>query len=376
MQIRLVVTGLLVAAMAVVNPSWHGHAAVQQVLDQAVAGGLPGISAEIRGPDRTWFGTAGVADITTSRQRKPPDRFRIGSTTKTFVATVVLQLVAEHRLRLDDPVERWLPGVVRGNGQDGRRVTIREMLGQTSGIFDYQGDSTLQKQSVGTPFLVHRFDQYTPDQLVRIAMAHPSPFAPGTNWGYSNTNYILLGMLIERITGRSLAQEIALRIARPLGLTGTYLPAATDTSILAPHGRGYSKLLLPDPTPIYDVTELSPSWSWAAGGLISTVGDLTRFFGALLAGTLLPPAEQRAMFTTRPTAGWIPNTTYGLGMSSIALSCGRVVWGMGGAISGSFSYTYGTRDGRTVLAVNVNGDWNNPIGTFTQALEAQFCPAG
>jgi D-alanyl-D-alanine carboxypeptidase len=370
MRTRLAATGLLIAVLAVINPTSHPHDAVQQVLDQAVAGGLPGISAEIRSGG-TWFGTAGVADLTTGQHRKPADRFRIGSTTKTFVATVVLQLVAEHRLGLDDPVERWLPGLVRGNGQDGRQVTVRELLGQTSGIFDYQGDSTLQQQSVGTPFLVHRFDRYTPEQLVRIAMANPSPFAPGTSWGYSNTNYILLGLVVERVTGHSLADEITRRIARPLGLTGTYLPSRT--SLNGPHGREYSKLFLPDPTPIYDVTELSPSWSWAAGGLVSNVGDLTRFFGALLAGRLLPPAEQRAMFTTRPTIGWIPDTTYGLGMSSITLSCGRVVWGMGGAISGSFSYTYGTRDGRTMLAINVNGDWNNPIGIFTRALEAQFC---
>jgi CubicO group peptidase (beta-lactamase class C family) len=306
MRTRLAATGLLIAALVAVNPTQHRHDAVQHVLDQAVAGGLPGISAEISeqvsgsaAARRTWFGTAGVADITSGRGRRPPDRFRIGSTTKTFVATVVLQLVG-------------------------------------------------------------------------IAMAHPAPFAPGTSWGYSNTNYIVLGLVVERITGRPLAQEIARRIAGPLGLTGTYLPAGT--AIRGPHGEEYSKLYLPDPTPIYDVTELSPSWSWAAGGLVSNVGDLTRFFGALLAGRLLPPAEQRAMFTTRPTIGWIPNTTYGLGMSSITLSCGRVVWGMGGAISGSFSYSYGTRDGRTVLAINVNGDWNNPIGTFTQALEAQFCP--
>jgi D-alanyl-D-alanine carboxypeptidase len=371
MRTRFAATGLLIAALAAVNPTshpQHPHDAVQQVLDQAIAGGLPGISAEISTDGRTWFGTAGVADLTTGRARRPADRFRIGSTTKTFVATVVLQLVAERKLGLDDSVQRWLPGLVPGN-----EVTIRELLGQTSGIFDYQGDATLQRQSVGTEFLVHRFDQYTPEQLVHIAMANPAPFAPGTSWGYSNTNYILLGLVVERITGHSLAQEIARRIVRPLGLTGTYLP--TGTEIRGPHGEGYSKLYLPDPTPIYDVTELSPSWSWAAGGLVSNVGDLTRFFGALLAGGLLPPAEQRAMFTTRPTIGWIQNSTYGLGVSSITLSCGRVVWGMGGAISGSFSYSYGTRNGHTMLAINVNGDWNNPIGIFTQALETQFCPA-
>ncbi|MFE0602382.1 serine hydrolase [Streptomyces sp. NPDC058892] len=122
------------------------------------------------------------------------------------------------------------------------------------------------------------------------------------------------------------------------------------------------------------MTELNTSFAWSAGGMVSTAGDLNRFFAALLGGRLLPPAQQEEMFAVRPApAGqWIPGASYGLGMSSMALSCGATVWGMGGAINGSYCYTYGTRDGGHLLAQSVNGDWNDPIGLFTQVLEAEL----
>ncbi|MFF0551840.1 serine hydrolase domain-containing protein [Streptomyces sp. NPDC004311] len=348
-----------------------GHAAAQRIMDRAVAdGGLPGITAELRDardPRAHWTGTAGVADTATGRERRPQDRFRIGSTTKTFTATLLLQLAAEHRLTLDDPVTTWIPEVPAG-------VTVRRLLNHTSGIPDYVTDPVIVSRSVGLPFLEHRFDGYRPEELVRIALSHPPLFAPGTSWSYSNTNYILAGMIIERVTGKPLADAVAERISRPLGLTATYLPRADDPRIRSPHGRHYSKLMLTTPDAgVHDVTELNPSWGWAAGGIVSTTGDLDRFFGALLGGRLLPPAQQEAMLTMLTTRNWIPDTAYGLGVSSIRLACGTTVWGMGGAINGSWTYTYGTRDGRRMLSVNVNGDWNDPIATFTDLLQAEFC---
>ncbi|WP_433417815.1 serine hydrolase domain-containing protein [Microtetraspora malaysiensis] len=356
------------ASSAVVAP---GQVEVRQVLDRAVTeGGIPGILTEIRDGHGRWFGSAGVADTATGRKRMPQHRFRIGSTTKTFVATVALQLVAEGRLSLDDTVDEWLPGLVHGNGHDGGKITIRQLLNNTSGIFNY-----LQDQEA-----VNRYPTPTPRQLVRIAMSRPPSFEPGTSWEYSQTNYVLAGMVIERVTGSTLAGEVSRRIARPLGLAGTYLPRGGDPKIRGPHSRHYSKLNLPDPNAtIYDVTELNPSPFWAAGGMISTAGDLGRFFGALLGGRLLPPAQQKEMFTMVPTKDWIPDTTYGLGVSSVTLSCGATVWGMGGAIFGSWTYTYGTRDGKHMIAANVNGDWakgdwKDPIGVFTDVLRAEFCP--
>ncbi|WP_158888656.1 serine hydrolase domain-containing protein [Amycolatopsis anabasis] len=378
--------GVLVVPAAVSTAAdGHGHAGVRRVLDRAVTeGGLPGILAEVRDGDRRWFGTAGVADTGTGRQRRAQDRFRIGSTTKTFAATLVLQLAGEHRLSLDDTVEKWLPGMVHGNGHDGGRITVRQLLNQTSGIFNYALDPEMLRHYLGPEFLEHRFDGASPEQLVRIATSHPPAFAPGTDWGYSNTNFILAGMIVERVTGATFAGELARRITGPLGLTGTYLPRGDDPSIRGPHSRHYSRLNMPDPSArVYDVTEMNSSWAWTAGGMISTAGELNRFFGALLGGRLLPPAQQREMFTTVPTHGWIDDAAYGLGMSSVRLPCGTTVWGMGGAINGSWSYTYGTRDGRHLVATNVNGDWadgdfqpRNPIGVFTDVLRAEFCTGG
>jgi D-alanyl-D-alanine carboxypeptidase len=350
-----------------------GHAEVQRVLDRAVAeGGLPGILAEVRDGDGRWFGTAGAADTETGRERLPQDRFRIGSTTKTFVATVMLQLAAEHTLSIDDTVEQWLPGVVDGNGHDGGEITIRQLLNHTSGIFNYLQDREA----------VNRYESHAPELLVQIAMSHPSAFEPGADWGYCNTNYILAGMIIERVTGGALADEVSQRITRPLGLVGTYLPRGSDPAIQGPHSTHYTKLMDPDPdAKVYDVTELDSSMFGAAGGMISTAGDLHQYFSALLGGQLLPPTQQQEMFTTVPAKDWIPHARYGLGVSSVKLPGGVTVWGMGGALFGSWSYTYGTRDGKHMLVTNVNGDWANggwddPIGIFTDVLQAEFCPDG
>ncbi|MFJ1930472.1 MULTISPECIES: serine hydrolase domain-containing protein [unclassified Streptomyces] len=346
-----------------------GHAAIQHVLNQAVTqGGLPSILTEIRDDDQRWFGTAGVADIATGRERSPQDQFRIGSISKTFVATVMLQLAAESRLSLDDTVEQWLPGVVRGHNHDGGRVAIKTLLNHTSGIFNYTDDQEA----------LNRYETHTPELLVQIAMSHPVTFTPGSDWAYSNTNYILAGMIIERATGRALADDITERITRPLDLTGTYLPRGSDPTIRGPHSRHYTKMFQTGPgAPVYDATELDSSMFWAAGGMISTAEDLNQFFGALLGGRILPPDQQRDMFTTLPTHGWIPNTTYGLGVSSVTLPCGETVWGMGGALFGSWSYTYGARDGVHMVTVNVSGDWVNsgwddPIGIFTDLLQTKF----
>ncbi|GAA4636192.1 serine hydrolase domain-containing protein [Actinoallomurus vinaceus] len=347
------------------------RATLQRLLDRAVTeGSVPGIVLEVRDGHGRWFGSAGAADTETGRERTPQERFRIGSTTKTFVATVILQLAAERSLSLDDTVDEWLPGRVHGHGHEGGKISIRRLLDHTSGIFSYTED----------PETVNRYESHTPDLLVDVAMAHPPAFEPGTDWAYSNTNYILAGMLVERVTGQALADQIAQRITRPLGLAGTYLPSGADPTIQGPHPRHYTKLMNPAPdAEIHDATELDSSMFWAAGGMISTTGDLHRFFGALLGGRLLPPARLEEMLTTVPTKNWIPDTAYGLGISSVTLPCGPTVWGMGGAIFGSWSYAYRTRDGEHTAVVNVNGDWahgpwGDPIGIFTDVLQTEFCP--
>jgi D-alanyl-D-alanine carboxypeptidase len=352
------------------------HTAVQQILEQTViSGNVPGFTVEIYDENGTWFHAAGLADVEARRQHLPKNEFRIGSTTKTFTATVVLQLVGENVLSLEDTVEKWLPGLLQGNNYDGNSITIKQLLQQTSGIFNYVLDPEAMAQFLGPTFLEHRYDVYKPEDLIKLALAHPPDFAPGTDWAYSNTNYILLGMIVERATGKPFAEEIETRIVQPLGLTGTYLPHAP--TLRGSHGKFYSKLYSPDSdAQIHDVTELSPSVGWTAGGMVSTVGDLNHFFAALVSGQLLQPKEQQAMFSGVMTKNWIPNTTYGLGISSVKLSCDVTLWGHGGAINGSWSYSYGTRDGKRMVTQHVNGDWSDQIGIFTKVLEAEFCSDG
>jgi D-alanyl-D-alanine carboxypeptidase len=341
-----------------------------------VADGMPGIIADIRDGRRSWFGAAGVADTGTGRKRRPQDHFRAGSVNKSFTSAVVLKLAAERRLSLDDTVEKWLPGVVKGNGHDGSKITIRQLLNHTSGIFPYTLDKRLIADYFTPGFLEHRFDNYRPEQLVQLAMANPADFPPGTGWFYSNTNYVLAGMIIEKVTSSSYADEVKRLIIRPLGLTGTSLPG-TETKLPNPYTRHYSSLWAAEPvTKVYDTTDLNASWAWAVGGIVSTAGDLQKFYRALLGGHLLPPAQQKELLTTVSTdgGGWIPNTGYGLGVFSQKLSCGVTAWGGGGMIHGSWTSAMGSRDGQHMIVTNVNGDWGNQLDTLTKVMEAELCP--
>ncbi|MBB4935488.1 D-alanyl-D-alanine carboxypeptidase [Lipingzhangella halophila] len=349
---------------------------LQQQLDRVVAEeGVPGIIAEVRTEDGdTWFGAAGVGDIETKKPRRREEHFRIGSATKTFTSTITLQLAAEGRLSLDDSVEKWLPGLVRGHGNDGSAITIRQLLAMTDGLYLYSMEPELVAAETGPAFLEHRYERYRPEDLARVALSHPPACAPGTGWRYNNTGYILAGMIVERVTGHSFADELQQRIAQPLDLKDTYLPG-DETTIREPHARNYTTALLTEPgSPVYDATELHPSKAWTAGGMVSSLGDLNRFFGLLFGGRLLPPEQQQELLTTTSTegAGWLPNTRYGLGIYTETLPSGITVWGNGGAITGTWTLSLGTKDGRHRLTANLNGDWGNLLGAFTQLAETAF----
>ncbi|MEV7424290.1 serine hydrolase domain-containing protein [Streptomyces sp. NPDC091212] len=348
-----------------------GHQATGKALDALVAEGVPGVTAQVEDRKGTWRATAGVADRTTGRERGAQDRYRVGSITKTFVATVLLQLEAERRLDLDATVDSYLPGVVRGHGNDGRRITVRQLLNHTSGIYNYTSDPGFVDQVFGDGFFEHRYDTWTPRQLVALATAHAPDFEPGTGWNYSNTNYILAGMIVEKVTGRTYGNEIERRILRPLGLRATSVPT-TDPAMPRPAGRAYSKLGVDSATaPIHDVTELNPSAAGSAGAMISNPADLNRFYGALLKGALLPDKQLKEMMTTVPLGdGTPPGFSYGLGLSKDTLSCGTVVWGHNGGIHGSSSSSSVTGDGKHALSMNLNGDWT---GDARSTVEAEFC---
>ncbi|MFE9750668.1 serine hydrolase domain-containing protein [Saccharothrix saharensis] len=260
--------------------------------------------------------------------------FRIGSATKTFVATVVLQLVDEGRVRLDDPADRYVTGVPRG--LNGDRPTVRQVLNHTSGLYDYaheEGYSTNRWRGGD------RFRTYQPRELLDVAFAHASHFDPGKGWRYSNTNYIVAGMLIERVTGRTYGDEVRSRVLRPLGLAHTFVPGRWP-GLPHPHARGYTEV----DGRLVDATLMNPTLDWAAGEMISTAEDLNRFFDALLSGRLTSAASLDAMRQTVAETNTI--FAYGLGLQRFDLPCGRSVWGHGGELIGYRTYATRADDGR------------------------------
>jgi D-alanyl-D-alanine carboxypeptidase len=291
------------------------------------------------------LGESGTRFARTGPAIRRADHFRAGSITKTFIATVVLQLAAEHRLSLSDTVERHLPGLVRGQGNDGRTLTLRSLLTHTSGLYDYTADTG------GTVPL-------SPTGAVRIALSHP-PSAPGV-FAYSNTDYVLLGMVIEQVTGDSYAAEAKRRIIVPLRLTDTSFPGAR-TELPAPHGRAYT-------ADGRDVTDLDPRVAGAAGELVSTLDDLDRFYAALLGGRLLPPAQLAEMLDTRATQG-----VYGMGMYPQRLPCGATVWGHNGRIAGSYVRSVGSRHGERVLTYRLDTDAGPSRRAESALLASEFC---
>ncbi|MFQ6327567.1 serine hydrolase domain-containing protein [Nocardia sp. CWNU-33] len=336
------------------TPTAAPSPALVRALDQVVASGYPGIQAVIDGPGGHRVLTAGVGDLQTGTPFAADAQVRIGSNTKTFVTTVLLQLVAEDKVQLDAPIEQYLPGVVQGNGNDGHRITVRQLMQHTSGIPDYLGHGTVDggMASGGTQLdptsEAIRWQRFEPAELVRRAMAMPPNYEPGARAEYTNTNYIVLGMLIEKVTGRSPAAEITRRIIEPLGLRATYFPAPGDTGIRDPHPAGYHSV----EGKRVDFTNTETSWAGAAGAMISTGAEVNRFFSALLGGKLLPAAQLAEMQRTVPFDRE-PGAGYGLGLIHRPVPCGKEVWGHGGSIPG-FEVRTGVAADGTAVVVSTN----------------------
>lgn len=331
-------------------------AALRRALDAVIAQGVPGAVAEVRQDGRVWRGASGVADLS-GRPARADDRFRAGSVTKTFVATVVLQLVAEGRIRLDDPIGRHLPGLIPA-GADGAQVTVRQLLGHTSGIPNYT--DVLRRQP--DPIRALQHSAYTPHELVAMALREPWAFDPGApgHWQYSNTNYVVLGLLIERAGGHPLGREIERRIVRPLRLTDTLVPSGPD--LPGRHLNGYEWLDGPGAAPT-DLTGFSAGAFWGPGNMISTTADLNRFQQALSAGRLLPPRLLGEMRDVRDTdrAG----RSYGLGLEANTTVCGTAqgpVRGHSGSVPGYNTFSFASADGRRRITLAVNVDLTKTRG--------------
>ncbi|MFD7501461.1 serine hydrolase domain-containing protein [Streptomyces sp. NPDC059850] len=361
------------SARSATHSTSHSRA-LQSHVDTIMKTGTVAVVARSTGPEGSRYATGGVADQATGDAARPGDRFRIASASKTFVATVVLQLVGEGRLSLDDTVEHWLPGVVSGNGNDGSTITVRQLLQHTSGLFDYAADFPEFTSMAG--YQADRYTTWSPRQLVAIAMRHAPGFEPGAGWSYSNTNYILAGMIIAKVTGHTWAQEVTARIIRPLGLRDTLAPT-TYPRIPGRHLHGYSNF--EEAAPPIDVTGFNPSAGGAAGAVISTTGDLTRFYQALLGGRLLRPAQLVAMKTTvrapELDPGW-PGIRYGLGLMQIPLSCGGSYYGHGGDQPGYTTRDGVSGDGRRVVVLNATGDGSSDSSsqqTQNDLIDDELC---
>ncbi|MFC8566090.1 serine hydrolase domain-containing protein [Streptomyces sp. NPDC057245] len=290
-----------------------------------------------------WSEAAGTADLRTGRPMDTGDRLRVGSVTKTFTAALVLQLVAEQRLSLDESVDRRLPGLIRGHGHDGSRITVRQLLRHTSGLPDY-----LESPEWERPEQL-RYRHFEPRDLVRRALELPRP--EGT-WHYATTNYLVLGLLVREVTGRTPEAEIDRRFIKPLGLHDTYWPG-DDTRVHGPHSRSY---FVDGDGRRVDGTDWNMTFAGAGGALVSSPGDLTRFATALFDGRLLPAAqlaEMRRTVEADPDRVW-PGARYGLGLISTPLSCGGVWWGHAGTVPGGHRALVAVGPGGRSAAVALN----------------------
>jgi D-alanyl-D-alanine carboxypeptidase len=373
---RVAVTALAVALLAGAVPeaaAGQERPELQEAMQAFVDVGFAGMQLRVHDQRGEWVGSAGVRRL--GETAKPPTngRFRIGSNTKTFVATVVLQLVAEGKVGLDAPAADYLPQF----GLD-RRITVRMLLQHTSGLFNHTGDYYLDGTAVpglpstGKEWVDNRFHTYRPDELVRFALSKPALFAPGTNWSYSNTNYTLAGLLIEKVTGHSYAEEMQRRILRPLGLRGTVVPGAWS-GIPGPHAHGYYHYQDAGQWQTVDVTRQNPSLLFAAGDMISTTQDLHTFFSALMGGKLLPGPLLAEMRTPHPKLG------YGLGLFVADAGCGVTVLRHNGSTIGYGALMYSTPDGSKTLTASLTaGDADIDLAkdyprALDKLLEVVFC---
>ncbi|QLE73337.1 beta-lactamase family protein [Streptomyces rectiverticillatus] len=335
-------------------------AALRKAIDGLPAADATAAQVRYKGEDLHWSGAAGRADLRTHRPVKGDERFRAGSITKTFTAAVALQLVHEKKLDLDGMVQHYLPGLLPAHYPD---VKVRQLLDYTSGLPG--GDTREAPKSPGWD--KGRYTTWDHRALVQAGFGKPMEFTPGTRQHYSNIGYNVLGLLIEKVTGRTYEQELRERVIDRVGLKDTYSPG-TDPRIKGRHTHGYEAIKdagggtrlvdtrLVD-TRLVDTTEWNQSETWASGDLITTTADLERFASALFAGRVVPQQELKLMFTVPevPMYGSSRPAVYSSGLTRIQLvKDGPVYWGKSGSRYGYLSGFGSTQDGTRSLVYSVN----------------------
>jgi D-alanyl-D-alanine carboxypeptidase len=320
-------SGCANSRQAAAEPPRLENPAYERELRTVASDGVSGAAGIVESDTGTWKAAAGWADFDAKRRARPDDRFAIESTTKTFVATVVLQLVGEKRLALRDPVQRWLPGLLPRRPQ----ITISQLLNHTSGL--------------PNDFAFADAPRHRARQIARQGLL----FNPGTSFNYSNADYVFLGLIVEKATGRLLDQVVTDGIFRPLHLEST----------------SYGTTGAPRMSPWLGPPELPARPVSGDGGIISTVDDLATFFRALLGGKLLSPELLSEMTRTIPTTD--PDLRVGLGIFRKRISCGYA-WGHGGDLTYSVN-TVVARDGsKAVITAQ-----NNPSLGDGDIAERLYC---
>ena len=338
------------------------RAALTAALDDIHRAGMPGVFAEVRDGRHVWRGAAGVADTDTDRPVAPDMRHRVGSISKTFVAAAVLLQVEQGGIRLDDALSHYLPHLLPGRGDD---ITIRTLINHTSGLAEYlpYAFPSLKPfprlvETTPTSLDDHRFTRFDRRELIRLGVDAPATGSPGGTPGvYSNTNYLILCELLEHVTGTAAETYITREVVERAGLRHTSFPAGPE--IDGPHSRIYeSWFAMIDPPRDYSVYDMS--WVGPAASLISTVADLNRFFGKLLAGEILSAESLTHMQRTVPVISFEGKTIdYGLGLHRVETPEGGVFWGHDGTVWGAGAMSMTSADGRRQMSIAMNRmRWN------------------
>ncbi|MEU9872179.1 serine hydrolase domain-containing protein [Actinomadura sp. NPDC048021] len=326
-------------------------AKLRATLDATHDAGMYGLFSEVRDGRTAWDGAAGVADVRTGRRVTPGMRQRVGSITKSFVATAILQQVERGRVDLDAPVGRYLPGLIPG--RPGEQTTVRMLLDHTSGIGDYVAPAFPSLRELSADSLdEYRFRDVPPEQLIAWGLRAPRTGEPGERWSYSNTNYVIAGRLLEKVTGTRAEEYITRNVIRKAGLKHTYFPSSPW--IAGPHPRMYESLYQ-HVTPPRDYSTFDMSWAWTAGALVSTMDDLNRFYRRLLTGDLIGPDALAQMRRTVPVKDADGNVlmNYGLGLYSLDLPCGTF-WGHDGAVFGAGTQSLSSAGGERQISLAFN----------------------
>ncbi|MER8044384.1 serine hydrolase domain-containing protein [Streptomyces sp. NPDC094032] len=329
------------------------RAALRASLDAFRDAGMYGAFSSVRSGQEKWRGATGVADTATGRPMAPGFEHRIGSISKTFTAVAVLKEVERGRIDLDAPVGRYLPGLV--TGERAEKVTVRMLLNHTSGIADYILPAFPGiLEDPGATLDRNRLRPIEPEELARLGLA-ATPAPERGKHSYSNTNYILAGLILEKTTGQDAETYITRNVIRPAGLRHTYYP--TSPSLRGPHAGMYESFYgLIDPPRDYSTYDMS--WASTAGAMVSTMDDLNTFYRKLLGGKLLGAAALREMKTTVPgyetPPGEQPVLRYGLGIYTLKMPGGAWYWGHDGAVFGAGTWSLATEDGRRQVSLAYN----------------------